>query len=78
MRKNIQCLRHLWHIIKHVSICTVVATGGEKRDKGVKIFEKQWSTFFSFNEKYRSTHSRSSIIKTNHKRKKFPAGQSLL
>ena len=70
--------RQFWHIIKHVCICTVVVTEGEKRDKGIKIFEKQWSKFFSFNEKHKSTHSRSSIIQTNHKRKKFPADQSLL
>ena len=40
MRKSNPCLRHMWHIIKHVNICTVAVLEGEERGKGVKRFEK--------------------------------------
>ena len=40
MRKSNQCLRHVWHIIKHVNIRTVAVLEGEERGKGIKRFEK--------------------------------------
>lgn len=63
MKKNEQCLREMWDIIKHTDMCN----GSTRRRKVEANFEEIWLITSEFDEK-QSTHPQSS---TNSKQYKY-------